>query len=173
MSEEEEHRLRVQQLFVRHQGQLKAFALSLCPDFAIAEDVIQEVFLVISAKASEFEIGTNFLAWSKTIMRFKILEARRKWNRLQMDDDVLDSLAAACPEQWGENHKVLLLVNCLKQLPPRAREIVNLRYQKECTPTDIARLLDRTVNSINVALTKARKSLRDCLDRHLQQQVDL
>jgi hypothetical protein len=40
--------LRVQQLFVRHQGAFKAFVLALWPDFAEADDVMQEVFLVIA-----------------------------------------------------------------------------------------------------------------------------
>jgi DNA-directed RNA polymerase specialized sigma24 family protein len=35
----------VQQIFVKHQSTLRAFILSLRPDFVEAEDILQEVFL--------------------------------------------------------------------------------------------------------------------------------
>ena len=60
MAETDDPTLRVQQLFVRHQGQLKAFVLALWPDFARADDVLQEVFLTVTAKAAEFEPDDEF-----------------------------------------------------------------------------------------------------------------
>lgn len=52
--------VRVQQLFVRHQGIVKAFILSLQPGFADAEDVLQETFLVVTRRGvaeSEQRLG--------------------------------------------------------------------------------------------------------------------
>jgi RNA polymerase sigma-70 factor (ECF subfamily) len=73
MSAFDEHTLRVQQHFVRHQGALKAFVLALWPDFAEADDVLQEVFLTVTAKAHQFEEGTNFLSWARSIARYEVL----------------------------------------------------------------------------------------------------
>ena len=69
--------LRVQQLFVRHQGQLRAFVLAIWPDFGRADDVLQEVFLTVTTKAADFQEGSNFLAWSRAITQRKVHEARR------------------------------------------------------------------------------------------------
>jgi RNA polymerase sigma-70 factor (ECF subfamily) len=55
--------MRVQQLFVKHQSRIKAFILSLQPDFSEADDILQEVFLVVTRKAIEFKEGSNFMAW--------------------------------------------------------------------------------------------------------------
>ncbi len=44
------------------QRRLRAFVLSLAPDFSAADDVLQETFLVVTRKAAEFEPGTNFFA---------------------------------------------------------------------------------------------------------------
>ena len=68
-----EKTMRVQQLFVKHQLALRAFILSLEPNFTDAEDLLQEVFLVITRKANEFEEGTNFFAWGCTIARYKLI----------------------------------------------------------------------------------------------------
>lgn len=168
MAETDDPRLRVQQLFVRHQGRLKAFVLALCPDFARADDVLQEVFLTVTAKADEFEPETNFVAWARTIARFKLLEARRQ-SRPTVDAEVLASLAASCPEDWGDDRKVAALTRCLGSLAPKAQEIIRLRYHREHSPPEIAQLLSRSVNSIGVALAKARVVLRECIERQLKQ----
>src|SRR5215216_2848989 len=78
-----EKTMRVQQLFVKHQLGLRAFILSLEPNFTDAEDLLQEVFLVITRKANDFEEGTNFFAWACTIARFKLLELLRDRARSQ------------------------------------------------------------------------------------------
>jgi hypothetical protein len=43
------HTLRVQQLFVRHQGQLWAFVFAVWPDFGRADDVLQECHVLCTA----------------------------------------------------------------------------------------------------------------------------
>jgi RNA polymerase sigma-70 factor (ECF subfamily) len=167
MAKSDDPTLRVQQLFVRHQGQLKAFVLALLPDFARADDVVQEVFLHVTAKAAEFEPETNFLAWVRSIARFKLLEACRQSPGRSLDADVLESLAASCPDDWVGDEKLAALTRCLQRLAPKAREIVQLRYQREHSPPEIARILSRTTNSISVALAKARVELRECIERQL------
>lgn len=166
MKDPADHTLRVQQLFVQYQPQLKAFALALSPSFAQADDLMQETFLTVTAKAHEFELDSSFLAWSRAILRFKVLEARRAAGVATVD--YLDSLVAACPENWGSDERLHVLTQCMQSLPPKAQEIIQLRYQREHSPSQIAEMLSRSVNSINVALSKARLALRDCMDRKLQ-----
>jgi RNA polymerase sigma-70 factor (ECF subfamily) len=169
MAETDDPTLRVQQLFVRHQGQLKAFVLALCPDFARADDVLQEVFLTVTAKAAEFEPDTSFLAWARAIARFKLLEARRRLSHRSLDAEVLTSLAAACPEDWGSDRRLAALAQCLTTLAPKAQELVRLRYHREHSPGEIAAILSWTVNSVAVGLAKARAALGDCIERQLNQ----
>lgn len=163
----DEHTLRVQQLFVLHQGALKAFVLALWPDFAEADDVMQEVFLVITRKAADFQPESNFLSWARTIARYEVWTARRKKERSQIQPEVLEALQAACPEGFASGHKLHALAQCMGQLAPKAQEIMQLRYQHEHGPGEIAKRLCRSVNSINVALAKARVALRECMERQL------
>jgi len=62
-----DHVLLVQKLFVQHMPQLRAFVLSLMPDFSQVDDIIQDAFLTVTAKAADFQEGTNFKAWVFTI----------------------------------------------------------------------------------------------------------
>src|SRR4051794_30712552 len=71
----------VQMLFVQHTAALRGFVHALMPDFARADDIVQETFLTVTKKAGDFEPGTNFLGWACSIARFKVMEAGRKAQR--------------------------------------------------------------------------------------------
>src|SRR5437899_2032614 len=96
-----EHLVRVQQLFIKNQSSLKGFLLALVPDFAEAEDLLQEVFLVVTQKAGTFKEGTNFMAWARQIARFKAMSAMRKRRNSPqvLAEDVVESLCACEPEE--------------------------------------------------------------------------
>jgi len=155
----------VQQLFVRHQSAVRAFAIALTGDFAAADDVVQETFLTVTAKAADFEPETNFVAWACAIARLKVLENRRAARRFS--PAVVESLAASIPAaelgfDLGQE-RLPLLLECLKHLPPRARDLVRLRYFLEQGPSQIAAALGRSVGGVNTSLLKARDALRDCI----------
>ena len=167
-----EKTMRVQQLFVKHQLGLRAFILSLEPNFTDAEDLLQEVFLVITKKANEFQEGTNFFAWGCTIARFKLLELLRRRAKSQaLSEEVIEALCAVEPEQQFAASRLALLQNCLEQLAPKARQMMYLRYYGEHSPAQIARLVSWTPNAVRVALSRARTVLQECLERRMRQEA--
>jgi len=160
--------VRVQQLFVKHQLAVRAFILSLEPNFTDAEDLLQEVFLVVTRKASQFEEGTNFFAWACTIARYKLLESIRRRSRSQdLSEEVVEALCAVEPAEHFEDDRLVALQNCLELLAPRARQMMYLRYYGEHSPAEIARLVSWTPNAVRVALSRARTVLQDCLERKI------
>jgi RNA polymerase sigma-70 factor (ECF subfamily) len=52
-------------------------------------------------------------------------------------------------------------------LKGRAKEIIELRYLEELAPPAIAQRLSWSLNSVNVALSRARQALRDCMNARL------
>lgn len=167
------HTLVVQQLFVQHQRPLRAFVMSLAPDFSAADDVMQETFLEVSRQAAEFQLGSNFPAWSRSIAKFKVLGLTRDRQRspLRLSDDVVEALAAAAPlDEDEERHieNVGLLRECLSKLAPVARDLVRLRYFGQHFPSEIAHMRSQSVNGINVSLARARAALRECMERGIR-----
>lgn len=166
-----EKTMRIQQLFVKHQLGLRAFILSLEPNFTDAEDLLQEVFLVITRKANDFQEGTNFFAWACTIARYKLLELLRRRARSQvLSEEVIEALCAVEPEEQFDETRVAILQHCLEQLAPKARQMMFLRYYGEHSPSQIALLVSWTPNAVRVALSRARTVLQQCLERRLRQE---
>ena len=164
----DDHTLHVQQLFVRHQQAVLGYVLSIEPNLADAQDIVQEVFLVVTRKAATWTAGTDFLAWVCTVARYETLQFQRARSRrvARLDDDVVELLHASETVDEAElQHRVDLLRLCLGRLAPRAKDFIHRRYQAAQMPEQIAGEVGWTVNAVRVALTRARGVLRDCLEK--------
>ncbi len=163
------HQQQVLQLFVRHQTRIKGFIVSLMPDFAAAEDVLQETFLVVQRKSAEFDLASNFVAWAFQIARFQVMKAQAQHGRAvgRFSDEVLEALAACAPTEPFDESKLSALPGCLAKLAPQARRIVDLFYEHEHKPQEIARIVSWTPAAVSVALSRARSFLRKCIEEQL------
>lgn len=160
----------VQLLFVRHENSIRAFVRSLQPSLADADDVMQETFLTISRKSSTFEPGSNFLAWACGIARFKVLENFRQRKRANiLSEAAIIALTEDAPSPESLREKENALEGCLEMLTPKVRDLLWRRYSRRQSSTEMAAAAGMTSTAVRVALTKARKVLRDCINTHLQQ----
>jgi len=165
-----DHTLQVQRLFVQHQQVVLYYVLTIVPDLADAQDIVQETFLTITRKAETYTLGTNFPAWACTTARYQALQFQRTRARAaaRLDDDVLEMLYsedASPPDNLEPRTEALK--NCLDRLTPKALELIRLRYHLGQLPEDIATTVGWTPNSVRVALTRARQILRACVERTL------
>ena len=167
----DDHTLAVQTLFVQHQQAVLAYVLSLEPDLHDAQEIVQETFVTASRKAVTFTVATNFLAWVCTIARFNTLHFQRTRSRrnARLAEDVVELLAEHADEEISVfQNRVKALRECLKQLAPKAHELIHLRYHAGEMPEEIASEVGWKANSVRVALTRARKALGECLHRSEQ-----
>lgn len=82
-------------LLTSHQVRLRAFALSLVPHWADAEEVLQEANLIMWKKFDQFKLGTSFFSWSCKIIHLTAKDFRKRQGRskLRFSDDFLDVIA--------------------------------------------------------------------------------
>jgi len=161
--------LQVQRLFVEHHMRIKGFVFALLPDFALADDVVQETFLTITRKAHKFELGTDFLKWACSIARFKVMEARRTVAKgvLTLSDSAVEMLASE-PAAMADDLRTDHLKKCLARLSPKAREVINLRYHEEQSPAQIAERLGWSAESAYSVLSRTRTFLRECIQQRMK-----
>lgn len=159
-----------QQEFVRQltraQSSLYAYIYSLMPDSNQAEDLLQETNTTLWKKASDFEPGTSFLAWSCQVAYFKVLSHRRRLarDRHLFDDNLVDYLAerqAARLEQLDSRRDALR--QCLQKLPADHRDLVEKRYRAGGTVQSIAEKSGKTAGVVSQTLYRIRTELLDCI----------
>lgn len=166
----------VQALFLQHAAALRGFILGLVGDRDEAKDILQEVFLTATRLADRYQQDCSFLAWARGITRNKVLEhfrSSRRQPRL-FDEEMLELMIACVGEQddlWEDRRAAL--AECIAELAPRARQILELRYaDPPAAPPEIARRLGWTVNAVNVALSRARRFLQECTRHRLEGEGD-
>jgi RNA polymerase sigma-70 factor, ECF subfamily len=165
------HLIHVQTLFVKYMPRIKAFVYSLMPDISQVDDITQDIFLTVTAKAADFQEGTNFLAWVFAIARFRVLKSMNAMDKafLPLSEEVLDALAADCHEpEADQDRRLELLEFCMEKLAPQARRMIKLRYHGALKASAIAERLDLSVNGVSVLLSRSRTLLRDCVERHMR-----
>lgn len=157
-------------LFTQSQRALYLFILPLVYTTADADEVLQETNVVILSKWSQFESGTNFLAWCRAIARLEVFRFRRsRHHRLHLlGDDVAQLLAHRLEEQSSElDRKRDALSECVRRLKPSDQELLHRRYSGDNTGDDVAQELGRPANSVYQSLGRVRRALLECIRRRL------
>lgn len=70
-------RTEVQRLFIEHLDRIRGYVRAILPDPDLAGDVVQEVFLAVSARAADYDATRSFEAWAFGFARNKVLEVGR------------------------------------------------------------------------------------------------
>ena len=87
--------LEFQRLFVENQRRIFGYILTLAPSSDDAQEIFQNVCIVILSKASQFVAGTDFAKWACQIAHYEVFNYRRRQKRVTwLSEEVLSSLAA-------------------------------------------------------------------------------
>ena len=156
-------------LFLQHSDLIRGFIRGLLPDADLADDVLQETFMTVTRKAAEFQPGSCFPMWVCSIARFKVLETRGAARRgvVLLSPEAIESLAAA-EEALEPDLRMEELEACLAGLAPSMRRVIELRYERNHSPAEIAGLIGWKVEAVYVALSRAKRSLREGMERRLR-----
>jgi len=153
-----------------HQAGLRAFIRALGADEAWVDDLAQEVFIVAYRRLNQFEPGTDFGKWLRSIARYLVANERRKEARHSrlLPFAVVDALLAHEPENAAETSIADLLPamrDCVEQLPPRSRELLQRRYSDNENAATLARGLRMNADAVRQQLLRIRLAVRECVER--------
>src|SRR5258708_32355535 len=92
--------------FTAHEPAIRAFVRRLVPARADADDVMQEVSVVLWEKFAQFRDGADFRAWAFGVARFEVLAWLRDKgrDRLVLDEKVATLLADEAAEGEPRPH---------------------------------------------------------------------
>ena len=159
-------------LLTRHHGTLYAYVYACVSSHHDAEDILQNVSVVVIESLAQLRDEAGFLPWAREIARRCTLAYYRKNRRVRsLDPELLQRLAEAadelerdCPEA---EHRAALLA-CLEELPPHSRELLARRYDGSSGDArSIAARFGQTVQSFYARIKRIKAVLRDCVSRRL------
>ncbi|WMI64139.1 RNA polymerase sigma-70 factor [Aestuariibaculum sp. YM273] len=143
---------------------LYAYALTLTNDSAMAQDVVQNVFLKTWEQRSKINIKSSLLNYLfKSVYNEFINEYKKNKALLSLEQkyyNALDKIVSDDDNNFSEN-----AINFIKQeiqnLPPKCREVFILSRKEGLTNIEIANYLNISIKSVEAHIHKAMNVLKE------------
>lgn len=148
-----------QDQLVRELSQLRRYALSLCSNASLADDLLQDTLLNAWMARDRFQPGTNLKAWCTTILRNVFFSyKRRSWRMLPLADDAMSEMPATGTES-GDELDLLSLRNLIALLPPDQREALLLVGAGGMSYIEAAKICGCATGTVKSRVSRARSRL--------------
>jgi RNA polymerase sigma-70 factor, ECF subfamily len=158
---------RAMEALIAQRDEVLAYVYAIVGDGQIAEDVLQELAILVLRKHAEIADARHFPGWIRRSARFLALHRWRDRRRDQpLDEAAIDAIDAAWDRVLDHTDERMEYVRaCVQTLAPRARQLIALRYGEGLSGTAIAARLGRPLNTVQVGLYRLHRALAECIRR--------
>jgi RNA polymerase sigma-70 factor, ECF subfamily len=160
-------------LLSRHESALAACVHALVPVWQDAEDVLQETRVTLWRKFREFQRGSDFPAWGRTVARY-IARTHLRRNgsaRRVLRDDVSERLFETMSRPLSEvDRRQRALADCTEKLNGTERDLLRRFYAEGTKIAQIAADVGRSLQGTYMALSRIRRALMECVEMRLRQE---
>jgi RNA polymerase sigma-70 factor (ECF subfamily) len=152
-----------------YQARLRAFIAGYVPRAEWVDDLAQQAFVSAYEGLRNFQVGTDFYAWLRSIAYNHLrAELERTNRRKRLERDYLLEVSAGelqrRLEEGPDEDAIEALRDCVGRLSGAAREMVQRYYGDGLPLSQIGAQLGRTADSLKVSLFKIRARLKLCVE---------
>lgn len=158
-------------LLANSERRLAAFVLSVVPNFADADEVLQETKVRLWEQFDNYDPSKSFDAWARSIAYFQVLTYRKKAERekLVFSTELLDALNLSYANSEKEiSLYSAALESCLKRLSKKNQSLLSAAYSGCTRLDDAAQSFGMTVAAVKKALYRSRAALHECIVRRIR-----
>jgi RNA polymerase sigma-70 factor, ECF subfamily len=154
----------MQILFTRHNVRVFRFLARFVGDKSAAEDLVSEVFLDVWRQAGRFQGRSQVTTWLLAIARNKALSALQRRATEELDEEAVAAVEENNPEVTIHHRQTsAILLNCLTQLSPSHREVIDLVYYHEKSTDEVAEITGVPQNTVKTRMFYARKRIAELM----------
>lgn len=163
------------EIITAHQTELFRYLKYLGANHALAEDLLQDVYLRAFRATSvpNLEDLTTRRAWLRQIARNLFYDSCRRTNRspVSFDSEQADKAETFWTQEFLAQDEgfgcMEALESCLASLPQRQRSMVDLFYADRQSREEIALNFGVSADGVKVALRRIRQALGNCIQSKL------
>ena len=156
--------------WTRAEPSVRRFVRSFIRDSAEAEDILQEVALVIVDGYSSYDSTQPFIGWALGIARRVVwTHLRNKYrDRDLILNNAIDQVSSAFEKLDPHVQDMKdALAHCVGKVSGEGRRALLLRYEEGLELKQIADRLEKSDSATSVLLYRVRSALRECINRRL------
>ncbi len=151
---------------VQSQNRIYAFILTLVPNWAEAEDILQDTVEILWSKYSKSKELDNFTALGIGIARNLVYSYYREKKKQEflLEQEALDNIASYSESISQESEdRVRILRKCLRKLSEKDMELIRLRYEEGMKIKNVAEISNRSVAALYKALGRVHDAILKCV----------
>jgi|HubBroStandDraft_4_1064222.scaffolds.fasta_scaffold124488_3 RNA polymerase sigma-70 factor (ECF subfamily) len=147
-------------LVCKHQRSVYSLALRMLSDRHDAEDLAQDVFLQLHRSVATIESDAHLSFWLRKVTINRAIDRlRREPRHVEATfEDALNLISETSDDDPMLQRRLRELIG---RLPPAPRAVILLRYQEDLDPTEIARTLSMSINTVKSHLKRSLSILRE------------
>lgn len=151
------------EIMARYEAKLTRYVIYLIHDNGTATDVVQETFIKAYQNLNSFNTKYKFSSWIYRIAHNEAMNAIKK-HRFLYSEEVDDLPSKEYEQNISELiDDDLLKINvhdCLRQLEPKYREVIQLVYFENMKYDDVSDVLHIPSSTVGVWLSRAKSKLK-------------
>jgi len=161
----------LRRIYEKYLNHLLTLAMALLNDAGRAEDVVHDVFVSFAGSAKDFKLGGNLKSYLTTCVMNR---ARDRIRANRRGPAPLDAVEAISSNLNGPDYAIRCseesqrLNHAIAQLPAEQREVIALRLKGEMTFSQIAKLHNVSVNTIQGRYRYGLNKLRSVLNGEVE-----
>lgn len=140
---------------------LYRIAFRYLEDEADASDAVQDLYIKLWNSREKLDFVSSPQAYSYTLMRNLCIDRLRRRGKMAPEAQIPDRADSAPPDtEVAEREALRTALRCIKDLPERQRQILQMRVFEDLDYDEIAVRLGMSEINARVQLSLARKTLR-------------
>ena len=151
-----------EELYKRYASTLFSICLKYASNYADAEDVLQDAFIIIFDKVTQYKNQGSFEGWLKRIVINTALQRYRKTGVLNLINE--ENISEVDVEVEEESVPLDYLLHIVQELPDRYRMVFNLYILDGYSHKEISKLLEISEGTSKSNLARARKILKNKIE---------
>lgn len=160
-----------QRLYETTAPQLLGCLVRILRNRALAEDALQDVFVQVWNRASQFEPDRGSAwGWLIATARYRAIDLRRREGRIPTGtsttlDDIPADDESVDPSAFGLGERATrMLSQCMGALQPRQRDCIVLAFQGGLSHAEVATEIGEPLGSVKSWIRRGLAALKRCLE---------
>ena len=145
------------------------YLTSIVGNIHTAEELAEDTFVLLGTRKPRDKGGSSFKTWLYTIGRNVAIDYLRKYRKrtfISLDDSAeLASEEEEIERAYIRKEQQITVHRAMRRLSPDYRQVLWLVYFEELSSKEAARIMRRSIRSVESLLYRAKKSLKAQLER--------
>ena len=145
------------------------YLTSIVGNIQTAEELAEDTFVLLGTRKPRDKGGSSFKTWLYTIGRNVAIDYLRKYRKrtfISLDDSAeLASEEEEIERAYIRKEQQITVHRAMRRLSPDYRQVLWLVYFEELSSKEAARIMRRSIRSVESLLYRAKKSLKAQLER--------